>query len=327
MKIVWSLCRFQCRCFGILGLSGLLLLSVVLMIGQLAAGLEVAFVLSPRNWLGSLTILLPEFLQVLLPICLAHTFMELFDGGELQAARSAGAAPLLIVGGLLAPLVPIVLLIPILVHDARPAALLEARRAALSAPAAWSVGLEQLGVGMVRSESAFRAMLRLGERVLAVTASAPPDSRGGDGSDLRRPGAGLVLRAGNIQVSPALGEPAATGVSELRFERLDLAFGPVDPGLSVLPVTALSSGFLAGQSVRWRRARLRWEGRDSGREVRREMRRRSSSLPALLVGLGLVVGLLGWRRGLTPRFVYGVCAPVAVLASLFGSRLPLGFLT
>jgi hypothetical protein len=295
----------QCQSLFRIGAAGLLLVGLFGVQVQLAAGLTPATVLSPSGLATLFAAILPEFLQVLLPVSLAHCLLHLEGTGERSAMAAAGVPPWQIGVVVMAPLLPFLLVLQVLVHQTRPAALAHTRRAVMATEQGVWRGLESVGLGQTRIGDRLHAMVPLGDAVMAVTAAA--------GGTIETRGA--TLRAGTVQL---VGE---TDVHRAGFAAARLSFAPIEVGLDQLAVTDLSTGFLVAQSMRWRRARLNWQGVRSGDAIATELGRRRAAVPALSLSLlGVALWLVG-RRRLTATCVYGICCPVAVAVSLFLGRV------
>lgn len=304
MRLYGCLLRAQCRSLARLGTAGLLLVVFVAIVAQLAAGLPPAMVISVRGLAGTLAATLPEFLAILLPVSLAHCWLTLEETGERGALAALGVRPATVLLVALVPLAPCLVALHLLVHDARPAARADAKQAAMASEQGFWRGMESVGVGHASIGAGLHALLPLGDAVMAITATAA-----------RSEPRASVMEAGTVQVIDG-GE-----VGRAEFAAARLSFAPVRVGLAHLHAADLSTRFLVSQSIRWRRAKLRWHGERSAEILAVELGRRRWAVPGLLLAVLITAGLLGWRRRLTLLYVYGFCSPVTVAVSLGLGRM------
>jgi hypothetical protein len=303
-----GLCRHQCRVLAVVGLTGWALVVLFAWIGEMAAGGFSADLLSPYAAAMLAAALLPEVLQVCLPLSLAHCLLSLEEGGELRAMRGIGVRPIVIGVALCAPLAPLVFALHPLVHDARPAALARLKQPAIvPARSMWHGIVGQgagLGVGLVQDERGVRMLLPLGKSALAVRTAGVTERAGV-----------FALGAGDARVVTADGVVHAS-----RFDAVDLTLTLPRRGLAEHDENDFSTHFLQTGSMRWRRSRLDWGGRRSGEVIRREITCRELVLPSVALGLLVCLGLLFVRRELTVVWVHGAVTPLAVTLSVFLPR-------
>ena len=310
MTLFLGLVRHQCRCLATIGLCGFSLAVVIAVMAELSAGAEPAWLLRPDHLATVAAVLLPEVLQVTLPIALVHGIFCLADGGELLATRAAGVHPLRLATALLVPLLIPLVLLQFLVHDTRPAALARATTEFATPQQLLQRGAARHGVGIEPVGDGVHALFPVGDFAVAVRASV-----------MTAMGHRVALADGEARVVLGPASTAASGGFDVRFERASLRVPPPTGGLRDRTERQLSTRFLATDSMRWRRARLDWQGRRSGELVRHEMRERELVVPATVGGLLVALLLLFWRRPLTLAWVHGVCTPLVVAVALFVPRI------
>jgi hypothetical protein len=105
------------------------------------------------------------------------------------------------------------------------------------------------------------------------------------------------------------------------FARLAIGLPAIRRGLSDYTEAELSTAFLAGGAMEWRRARGGSGARDPLRRIAIEAWRRSLLLPSVVLAMGFATVLLSWPGAATSRPVLALGVPVLVLCAAGLPRL------
>ncbi|MHC4852218.1 MAG: hypothetical protein ACYTF5_09375 [Planctomycetota bacterium] len=302
MRLFLYLLGSHCKSLVVFSLLGGMLVLVLGVFGQLAAGVAIATVLDPGVLHALLVAALPDLLSMVLPMALVHTIVRLWETRELQAGRALGIHPL---WSLLALLLPGAVALPLVarvVHDARPAAIAQSRHLAAR------LVLDRRHVGFVGTPAGIRFLWGAGDVAVALTAKGLTVSPSGT----------VAIEAARVQIGDH-----RDAIRRGRCGQLRADLGRVARPLGQRSPRELSSRFLEQNPhllAASREGSERETGTDVAVVVRRELWRRQVWTPTIALGLLLAL-LLALRRRPPGVLAYALWMPALVALNLFLPRL------
>ncbi len=236
---------------------------------------------------------LPVAIQCAVPLGAAWGAFVLVERRELESLFTAGLPPWRVSAALVAPLVVMVPMLYVAVHETRPAARAAwTDRAAAqirTSPDEWIV---DSGHGR-----------RVGERAMALTTLG------------RRSVLGIVFDADGTSVQAGRFAFATDGAQSCgEFARADIVVAAGPPPLSMRVEQELSTAFLSDRGEVWATARASVESWDVRGFAARELRARSVAVWSCLLSTLLVTMPLWWSRARARGVQIGLAA-LAVAAS------------